>query len=87
MRRKQHCGAYARSTGKPCMAKALSNGRCRNHGGMSTGPKTEEGRRAIGAATKLRMASGQRTKALDGFKRWLDGGGRQILSRLARSRR
>ena len=87
MRRKQHCGAYARSTGKPCMAKALSNGRCRNHGGMSTGPKTEGGRRAIGIATQKRMALGQRQRALDGFNRWLEGGGRQILSRLARSRR
>ena len=38
------CGAYARSTGKPCRAKALANGRCKNHGGMSTGPKTVEGK-------------------------------------------
>jgi hypothetical protein len=38
------CGAYARSTGQPCRAKALDNGRCRNHGGMSTGPKTPEGK-------------------------------------------
>ncbi|MGQ0619355.1 MAG: HGGxSTG domain-containing protein [Panacagrimonas sp.] len=38
------CGAYARSTGKPCEAKALGNGRCRNHGGLSTGPRTVEGR-------------------------------------------
>jgi hypothetical protein len=86
MRRKQHCGAYARSTGSPCQAKALVNGRCRNHGGMSTGPKTEEGRRAIGAATQKRMALGQRQRALEGLHRWLEGGGRQILSRLAKSR-
>lgn len=38
------CGAFARSTGKPCEAKALENGRCRNHGGLSTGPRTVEGR-------------------------------------------
>jgi hypothetical protein len=38
------CGAYARSTGQPCKAKALPNGRCKNHGGMSTGPKTPEGK-------------------------------------------
>jgi hypothetical protein len=38
------CGAFARSTGQPCKAKALANGRCRNHGGMSTGPRTPEGR-------------------------------------------
>ena len=38
------CGAFARSTGQPCKAKALANGRCKNHGGMSTGPKTVEGK-------------------------------------------
>lgn len=38
------CGADARSTGKPCQMKALANGRCRLHGGLSTGPKTEEGK-------------------------------------------
>ena len=43
-RDKPKCGAYARSTGHPCKAKALTNGRCKNHGGMSTGPKTPEGK-------------------------------------------
>jgi hypothetical protein len=38
------CGAHARSTGLPCKAKALANGRCKNHGGMSTGPRTPEGK-------------------------------------------
>ncbi len=38
------CRAHARSTGEPCRAKAIPNGRCRNHGGLSTGPKTLEGR-------------------------------------------
>lgn len=36
-RRRFHCGARARSTGKPCRAHALENGRCKLHGGMSTG--------------------------------------------------
>ena len=31
------CGAYARQTGKPCMGWAMKNGRCRMHGGKSTG--------------------------------------------------
>lgn len=57
MRKKQMCGAHARSTGEPCKAKALANGRCKNHGGLSTGPKTAEGRRAIGEATKARAKS------------------------------
>ena len=41
---KKPCGAYARSTGLPCKAMGLENGRCRNHGGLSTGPKTKEGK-------------------------------------------
>jgi hypothetical protein len=86
MTRTQSCGAYARSTGKPCQAKGLTNGRCKNHGGMSTGPKTPEGRQAISQATRKRMASGARTKVLAGFYRWLEGGGREMLSKLAKNR-
>jgi len=86
MRQKVKCGAHARSTGLPCQAKALSNGRCKHHGGLSTGPKTLEGRRAISQATRQRMASGGRIRALEGFYRWLDGGGREDLSRLAMER-
>ncbi len=86
MRRKIFCGAYARSTGKPCHAGALRNGRCRMHGGLSTGPKSLEGRKAIAEATSKRMHSGQRIKALEGFKAWLDNGGREQLSKLAINR-
>jgi len=40
------CGAKTRSNGhKPCRQPAMANGRCRLHGGKSTGPKTEEGKR------------------------------------------
>ena len=40
------CGAKTRPQrgGRPCRRKALRNGRCRNHGGMSTGPRTPKGR-------------------------------------------
>ena len=86
MRLKIKCGAYARSTGNPCQAKALINGRCKNHGGMSTGPKTLEGLLAIAQSTRQRMASGQQKRALEGFYRWLEGGGREMLSRLAKNR-
>ncbi len=86
MKRKIFCGAYARSTGKPCQAGALKNGRCRNHGGLSTGPKTLEGRRSIAEATRQRMLSGQRIKALEGYRAWLDSGGKELLSKLAISR-
>ena len=87
MRRKIKCQAYARTTGNPCQAKALANGRCKNHGGMSTGPNTPEGRQAIAQATRQRMASGQQERALEGFYRWLEGGGgRNYLSSLAQAR-
>jgi hypothetical protein len=43
-RSRKKCGAFARSTGKPCRMKALANGRCRLHGGLSTGPKSVEGK-------------------------------------------
>ena len=31
------CGAKTRTTNKPCQGSAMSNGRCRFHGGKSTG--------------------------------------------------
>jgi len=31
------CGAYSRRSGKPCRQPAMKNGRCRLHGGLSTG--------------------------------------------------
>lgn len=31
------CGAYARTTGQSCKSPAMTNGRCRMHGGRSTG--------------------------------------------------
>ena len=44
------CGAKNRC-GSPCQCPAMSNGRCRMHGGLSTGPKTAAGieriRRAV----------------------------------------
>lgn len=40
-----YCGAKTRK-GTPCKRKDVyMNGRCRLHGGLSTGPKTEEGKR------------------------------------------
>ena len=86
MKTKVKCGAYARSTGQPCQAKALANGRCKNHGGLSKGATTLEGRQAIAEAARQRMASGQQERVLAGFYRWLEGDGRQILSRLAKNR-
>ena len=43
------CGALTRAGGA-CRQPAMPNGRCRLHGGRSTGPRTEAGRRRIAAA-------------------------------------
>ncbi len=43
------CGAKTRA-GCPCQAPAMTNGRCRMHGGLSTGPRTPEGRARVRAA-------------------------------------
>lgn len=40
----EKCEAYARSTGRPCQAPAMPNGRCKLHGGFSAGPVTQEGK-------------------------------------------
>lgn len=40
------CGAQTRK-GTPCRCRAGANGRCKYHGGMSTGPKTVEGKKTV----------------------------------------
>ena len=37
------CGARRKSDGQPCRQPGMANGRCRMHGGLSTGPRTPEG--------------------------------------------
>lgn len=46
---KATCGARTRK-GTPCRCRALGNGRCKLHGGLSTGPKTAEGWARVRAA-------------------------------------
>ena len=49
------CAAKTR-TGKPCVRRAMTNGRCPNHGGLSSGPKSDAGRQRIATAQKQRWA-------------------------------
>ena len=86
MKPKKQCGAYARTTDAPCRANAMANGRCKLHGGMSTGPTTLVGRRAVGAAARARLCNGGLEKLQEGFQKWLNSGGREHLSRLAKQR-
>ena len=55
-RQRPRCLAYARTTGRPCQAKVVpGRTRCKLHGGASTGPRTEAGRRRVGEAARARM--------------------------------
>lgn len=57
------CGARTRK-GTPCKAKALQGKtRCRFHGGLSTGPKTPEGRERIAAAQRKRWAEWRQSRS------------------------
>src|SRR6185312_90995 len=47
------CGAHTRQ-GCPCRGPAMRNGRCRMHGGKSTGPRTAEGLARLRAAARAR---------------------------------
>ena len=55
-RSKLKCAARTRR-GTACKRKALANGRCPNHGGLSTGPRTEAGRQRISEAQQRRWAA------------------------------
>lgn len=56
------CGAKTRR-GTQCAAKGLANGRCKFHGGMSTGARTPEGqqrcREALERYRAARRAAGE----------------------------
>jgi hypothetical protein len=59
MQKKAHplCGAVTRG-GSACKAKAVpGKRRCRLHGGLSTGPKTQTGREAIAESNRRRAKS------------------------------
>jgi hypothetical protein len=57
------CGAQTRA-GSRCKRIALRNGKCRNHGGMSTGPKSEAGKVRIAEAQRRRWAAHRAGKVI-----------------------
>ena len=68
MRPKTICGARRKYDGQPCQAKALRKGRCKLHGGMSTGPKTPEGRARIASAMRAKWTAKRSEKILNEIK-------------------
>jgi hypothetical protein len=73
------CGAKTRC-GTACRCPAMANGRCRIHGGLSTGPKTAEGieriRRAVtkhGLYSKAAQDERRRSRAILRALRTLTG--------------
>lgn len=60
--RAARCGAKTRR-GTPCLCPAMKNGRCKLHGGKSTGPRTAEGIERIRRAVMKHGHYSQQAKA------------------------
>ena len=76
----QRCGAKTRK-GKPCRAPAKQPvGRCKVHGGVSTGPRTKEG---LARLTAARTTHGRFTKEKRAEARRRAKQGRQMRAELA----
>lgn len=69
------CGANSKRTHQPCKQPAMANGRCRLHGGKSTGPRTREG---LERSRKARWKHGDYSQQGEGEKRML----RQLLQQV-----
>lgn len=51
------CGAHCRTTGQPCKNYPMPNGRCRMHGGKSTGRPINSGLHTKNAKAQRRQLS------------------------------
>ena len=70
---KPRCGAHARTTGEPCQQHAMSNGRCRLHGGRT--PKGD------GAWHRIRVPGPNAANAMDKLERKLRDHDRKAKAR------
>ena len=77
-RRAPRCRARTRAGGS-CQQPAMSNGRCRMHGGASTGPRTPEGRQRIVQARTVHGRYGAEMRELRRLMRLLDEEQRRVL--------
>ena len=75
------CGARTRA-GTPCNGPAMPNGRCRMHGGASTGPQTAEGLERIVKARTTHGAYGAEMRELRRLMRGLKEGRRRVLEKV-----
>jgi hypothetical protein len=77
-RRAPRCRARTR-VGGSCQQPAMSNGRCRIHGGASTGPRTQEGLQRLAQARTVHGAYGAEMRELRRLLRALEEGQRRML--------
>ncbi len=80
--RAPRCEARTRR-GTPCQCPAMRNGRCRLHGGLSTGPKTAEGVERIRRASTTHGRRSQAARAERQYLRILTKECRLLLNQLA----
>jgi hypothetical protein len=66
------CGAKTRN-GAACRGPAMRNGRCRLHGGLSTAPKTPEGRIALLKTWSVHEAGQTRAVGIARTRAWKHG--------------
>jgi ribosomal protein L32 len=75
------CGARTRSGGA-CKSPAMPNGRCRMHGGKSTGPRTAEGLARMRRAKTRHGSYTEETRRLMRYIRELDREARRTADEL-----
>lgn len=76
-RSENQCGARTRQGGS-CGQPAMRNGRCRFHGGLSTGPRTAEGMARMKAAHTTHGQRGQEARRFRAMVRDLKAGARRL---------
>ena len=75
------CGARTRSGGA-CRSPAMPNGRCRMHGGTSTGPRTPEGLERMRRARTRHGNNSRETRELMHAVRTLAAAARRTLRKM-----
>ena len=71
------CGARTRA-GTPCRSPAMRNGRCRMHGGLSTGPTSPEGLARLAQARTVHGGYGAEMRTFRELMRELREDARQL---------